>query len=125
MDSLDVLLARHEPAIVVVALGTNRPRAPLGKSCDTFMQRLVRGSPERRVFWVGPAAIGRAGSETVVASLRGCVEKVPGATFIDSTTFQCVEPATVGQPPLRPADARRWADVAFEQIGPRIVADGS
>jgi hypothetical protein len=123
MDSLDVLLARHEPEIVIVALGTNRPRAPVGESCDTFMQHLVHDWPGRRVFWIGPAAIGRAGSETVVASLRGCVQKVAGATFVDSTTFNASSPLPPGNPHFGPADARRWADVAFEQIGPRIIAD--
>jgi hypothetical protein len=123
MDSLAVLLARHEPEIVVVALGTNRPHAPVGASCDTFMQHLVHGWPKRRVFWIGPAAIGHDRSETVVASLRGCVEKVAGATFIDSTTFNASSPLPADNPHFGPADARRWADTAFEQIGPRILAD--
>jgi hypothetical protein len=126
MDSLDVLLARHEPEIVVVALGTNRPRAPVGESCDTFMQHVVHdglhGGPGRRVFWIGPAAIGRDRSGAVVASLRGCVQKVAGATFIDSTTFNASSPLPPDNPHFGPADARRWADTAFEQIGPRIVA---
>jgi hypothetical protein len=123
MDSLDVLLARHEPEIVVVALGTNRPHAPVGASCDTFMQRLVHGAPARRVFWIGPAAIGRDRSEAVVASLRGCVQKVVGATFIDSTTFNASSPLPPDNPHFGPADATRWADTAFDQIGPRILAE--
>ncbi|MDB4994671.1 MAG: hypothetical protein JWM74_2103 [Myxococcaceae bacterium] len=123
MDSLDVLLARHEPEIVVVALGTNRPRAPVGESCDTFMQRLVHDAPARHVFWIGPAAIGRDRSAAVVASLRACVEKIAGATFIDSTTFNASSPLPPDNPHFGPADARRWADTAFEQIGPRILAE--
>lgn len=129
MDSLDVLLARHEPAIVVVALGTNRLRGPVGESCDTFMKHLVHGSPTRRVFWIGPPTIGVIGvsarnrSETVVAALRGCVQKLAGATFIDSTTFNASSPLPPDNPHFGPADASRWADVAFAQIGPRILAE--
>ncbi len=121
MDSLDVLLARHEPEIVVVALGTNRPRAPVGESCDTFMQRLVRDAPKRRVFWVGPPALGHDRSEAVSASLRACVQRIAGAGFIDSTTFNASSPLPPDNPHFGPADAKRWADFAFAQIGPRIL----
>jgi hypothetical protein len=126
IDPLAELLARHDPEIVVVALGTNRPRAPVGESCDAFMQRLVRDRPTRRVFWIGPPAIGpdRRGTanEAVVTSLRATLEKHADATFIDSTTFNASHPLPPDNPHFGPEEARRWADVAFAQIGPKLIA---
>lgn len=112
---LDALLAKHDPDIVVVALGTNRPRAPVTDSGEALLKRLVR-ERGRSVLWVGPPAIGADRSEALVASLRAAVGRFASASFIDSTRFNAGAPLPPDNPHFGPNDARRWADVVFAQM---------
>lgn len=114
LGSLDALLAKHDPEIVVVALGTNRPRAPVTESSETFLQRILRARV-RRVFWIGPPAVGADRSEALVASLKAAIGKFPSATFIDSTSFNATT-LPPDNPHFGPNDARRWADVSFTRM---------
>lgn len=122
IEPLEALLARYDPEIVVVALGTNRPRAPVAESCSAFLERVVRGRP-RRVFWIGPPAVGGDRSAAIVATLRAAVEKVPGATFIDGSAFNASTPLPPDNPHFGPLEARRWADAVFAQMEPRMAGD--
>lgn len=126
IDRLDDLLARYDPEVVVVALGTNRPRAPVGESCDALVARIVRsvrsvdGRPKRRLVWIGPPAVGKDRGAPTVASLRACVEKVGGAVFVDSTVFNAAHPLPRENPHFGPDEAARWADAAFARAAPAI-----
>ncbi len=123
MARLDEMLAHYDPEIVIVALGTNRPQTPVAESCNTFMQHLVRERPARRIFWIGPPAVGPDRGEPNVASIRSTLEKYQGATFIDSTAFNASAPLPPENPHFSPDDARRWADVTFAQIAQRLHAE--
>lgn len=112
---LDALLAKHDPEIVVVALGTNRPRAPVTDSGESLLRRLVRDRV-RQIVWIGPPAIGPDRSEALVASLEAAVHRFPSATFIDSRRFNDAAPLPPANPHFGPDDARRWADVTFTQM---------
>jgi len=120
IDRLDDLLEAHDPEVVVIALGTNRPRLPVTESATTLLQRLMRDRPLRRVFWIGPPAVGPDRTQAIVASLRSAIDKYPTALFIDSTSFNAKDPLPPENPHFSPDDARRWADTAFAQIGPKL-----
>jgi hypothetical protein len=117
MHPLDGLLAAHDPEVVVVALGTNHPRVPVTQSCEAFMQHLMRDRPKRRVFWIGPPAVGADRSAARVTSIRAALEKFPGAMFIDSTTFNAKAPLPADNPHFGLDDARRWAETTFAKMG--------
>ena len=123
IDPLATLLARHDPDVVIVALGTNKPHAPVADACAAFLERVVRDRPRRRVFWIGPPAVGSDRGAPRVASLRAAVHEVPGAVFVDSTPFNASAPLPRDNPHFGPDDARRWADVVFAQLAPQLPVD--
>lgn len=120
MHNLDQLLTAHDPAVVVVALGTNRPKEPAAASYARFMDRLTQGDRARRVLWVGPPAFGRDSAAQITRVIRSAVEGRAGATFVDSTSFNALAPLPAENPHFGPVDATRWADVTYARLAPSL-----
>jgi len=119
-DTLDTMMTKFSPSVVVVVLGTNYPRAPVAEGADEFMKRLCRDGSCPRVFWIGPPSFGGLASGYISKSIKSALERWDGATFIDSTAFNEKTPLPLRTPHFRDGQARQWADYAFDRISPAL-----
>lgn len=108
MPNVDTLLATYDPAIVVVALGTNHARGNHREGIDRFLAR-VQGQAARRVFWIGPPAFGPGYGHGATNGLRAALASHPDVELFESVSFNEGAPLPLDNPHFGPADARRWA----------------
>lgn len=120
IHNLDWMLKHYEPEVVVVALGTNYPRAPVPDATQSFMKALCKQKCPR-VFWIGPPAFGKEAGFYISKTIKETLETSwKGAVFIDSTKLNAEKPLNIKKPHFGDEEAKRWAHHAFTRIASEL-----
>ena len=120
IHTLDWMMKSYEPQVVVVALGTNYPRAPVPDATESFMKALCKQKCPR-VFWIGPPAFGKEAGFYISKTIKETLDTSwKGALFIDSTKLNADKPLNIKKPHFGDEEAKKWAEHAFAHIAPEL-----